>query len=207
MNTETKIFRYLAVSVFWLAAFSGCTTQTGNFGSAGGGAVHQTYHIRPGDTLKIAVYGEPDISHAYTVDGEGFIKHPLLGKVKLSGMTPQDSEKLLYKKLSADFFVDPVVTVSIDSSTDRPVMIFGQVRKPGAYNFDAGGQLTLLQVISRAGGFTDIAARNKVRIVRVINGKEQKITVPVTDLFQGKNGITDIELHPGDVITVPESIF
>jgi polysaccharide export outer membrane protein len=127
--------------------------------------------------------------------------------VSVIGLSVPDTGNLIRSLLAADYFVDPLVTVSMESSSNRPVMIFGEVRSPGAYEISAGQHHTILQVIARAGGFTDIAARDKVRIVRLADGKEQTIIVRVTDLLRGKNGVTDVDLRPGDIITVPETIF
>jgi len=165
------------------------------------------YHLQAADMVNVEVYGEADISRAFKVSADGHINHPLLGRVGLVGLSLPDAEKLIHSLLEADYFVDPIVTVSIKSSSNRPVIIFGEVRSPGSYEMSDGRRHTLLQVIALAGGFTDIAAMDKVRIVRMSDGKEQTIVVRVTDLLRGKKGVNDVDLRPGDVITVPETIF
>jgi polysaccharide export outer membrane protein len=169
--------------------------------------VKDVYHVQCGDMVSIDVYNEPDLSHKFKVAADGFIHYPLLGRINIEGKSSEDVEKLISKLLGADYLVNPIVSVSVSGSSGRSVMIFGEVRSPGAYEAKSGQRLTLLHVISQAGGFTDIAAKDKVRIVRLVNGKEQKIKVRVSDLLRGRNGITDVNLQPGDVITVPETIF
>ena len=84
--------------------------------------------------------------------------------------------------------------------------IIGQVNKPGSYPYFEK-QITLVEAISKAGGFTQIAARNRTRIIRMINGEEQIIQVQVDAITDsGKKG-QDIGILPGDVIVVPESFF
>jgi polysaccharide export outer membrane protein len=185
-----------------LVVFTGCQTTHTNVVAA-----PSVYRIQPGDMITIEVYKEPDISRTFEVDARGDIKHPLLGRVTIAGMKLDEVEKLIHDLLAKDYLVKPLVSVSIESSSDRPVMIFGEVRRPGAYALVAGKQHTLLQVISQAGGFTDIAARDRVRIVRMIDGEKHTIKIKTSDLLKGRNGVRDINLLPGDVITVPESIF
>jgi protein involved in polysaccharide export with SLBB domain len=165
------------------------------------------YLISPGDVLHVEVFREPDISGRFEVNSNGSIHHPLLGSVSVLKLSVPDAKALLTGRLAEDYLVDPNLTVSLTRSTGRPIMIFGEVRKPGAYDVESGRRETLLQIIARAGGFTDIAARDRVRIVRSLDGKEQSIRVRVTDLLRGRDGVTDIDLMPGDVITVPETFF
>jgi len=198
----TTIFKPNGLFLAVLVLIAGCATAP-----KGNVADSNHYRVNDGDVLDVDVYKEPDISRAFDVGADGSINHPLLGRVDVAGLTVAEVEARLHDLLEADYLVDPRVSVSIASSTDRPVMIFGEVRNPGAYDVPAGRHLTLLQVIARAGGFTDIAARDRVRIVRLLNGKEQTIKVRVTDLFRGRDGVTDIDLQAGDVITVPETLF
>ncbi len=165
------------------------------------------YRICSGDLVRIEVFKEPDISVVFSVSAKGEINHPLLGKVKIAGLSIAETESRIIELLSADYLVDPIVKVTVSNSSLRPVMLFGEVRSPGTYSIEAGKRYTLLQVIARAGGFTDIAARDRVRIVRVIEGRERVLKVRVSDLLRGRNGLSDIDLKPGDVVTVPETIF
>ena len=84
--------------------------------------------------------------------------------------------------------------------------IIGEVKSPGSYPYSKN-DITLVEAISIAGGFTQIAARNKTRIIRVENGVEKVITVQVDAITEaGKRG-QDVRIEPGDVIVVPESFF
>jgi polysaccharide export outer membrane protein len=166
-----------------------------------------TYKVQTGDLIAIDVYKEPDISSNFEVDAKGCINHPLLGVVHIEGLTLEEVDKKIHDLLAKDYIVKPLVSVSVASSSGRPVMVFGEVRRPGSYELLAGKQHTLLQIIAQAGGFSNIAARDRVRIVRVIDGKKHTIKVKTSDLLRGRNGVRDINLMPGDVVTVPESIF
>ena len=84
--------------------------------------------------------------------------------------------------------------------------IIGQVKQPGSFPY-LDQEVTLVEAISRAGGFTPLAARNRTRIVRVDEGEEKIIEVNVDAITSaGKRG-QDVPLEPGDVIVVPESFF
>jgi len=84
--------------------------------------------------------------------------------------------------------------------------IIGEVQKPGSYPI-VGKEVTLVQAISMAGGFTPIAARNKTRIIRVENGREKIIEVRVDAITNAGKKIQDVTIQPDDVIVIPESFF
>jgi polysaccharide export outer membrane protein len=167
----------------------------------------EDYRIHPKDDILIEVFGEPEISHIYHVSSDGFINHPLLKKVELVGLTSVEAEEKLRKMLAQDYLVDPRVNLRIKSSLARRVIIFGEVENPGSYEVDHDQPMTLLRIISMAGGFTDLAAVGRVRILRDIDGEEKTMKIDVADLLKGRLDETDIGLKPGDIITVPETIF
>jgi len=188
--------------LFSTALFVGCMT-------ANQSAVFESveYRVQAGDVLNIDVLNEPEISKNFKISGDGLITHPLLAQLKISDLTLVDVEELVSRLLKDDYFVDPVVRVTVVSSTERPILIFGEVRSEGAYGMIDGRPVTILQLIARAGGFTDIAAKDRVHVMRLVDGEKQTIRVRVNDLLRGKNGVTDLTLVSGDVVNVPESIF
>jgi polysaccharide export outer membrane protein len=84
--------------------------------------------------------------------------------------------------------------------------IIGQVRKPGSYAIP-DREITLVEAIGMAGGFTRIASRNKTRIIRVEEGIEKIIQVKVDAIIKAGKKIQDVVIQPNDVIVVPESFF
>ncbi len=84
--------------------------------------------------------------------------------------------------------------------------IIGQVKEPGSFAL-TDREITLVEAISRSGGFTPIAARNRVRIIRVEKGVEKIITVNVDAITDAGKKIQDVIIQPNDVIVVPESFF
>lgn len=167
----------------------------------------QTYRIQVGDTIHVLVTGEDDLSGDFKVAVDGMIVYSLLGRVPVQGFTATMVESNLTAALAKDYLVNPRVFVQVRTSVMRRVVLFGEVKTPGVYELPVGERFTLLQVIAKSGGLTDLAATDRVRIVRRSGTTEQTIKVNVTDLLQGRSGAKDVELQPNDVITVPQTMF
>ena len=256
------------------------------------------YKVGGNDVLSITVYEEKDLSkEAVRVSGKGYISFPLIGRLKVSGLTTTEIEKLIADRLaeqqyllnahvsvmvtdykSKHFFVLGAVTkpgsyplqarervldavskvegvepekagskamlirtlnphtqdekkLVIDISLrdllkrgdqisnvylfDRDVLyvspkehyyIIGQVKAPGSYDIPEN-DITLVEAIGMAGGFTRIASRNSTRIIRVEDGVEKIIEVKVDAITDAGKKIQDVIIQPGDIIIVPESFF
>ena len=174
-------------------------------GTDGGDAA--TYRIHGGDTLTIQVRGEDDLSGDFKVSSDGLIIYALVGRISVAGLTAATVEKNLSALLAKDYLVNPKVYVQVRSSIMRRVIVFGEVKNPGVYELPVGERFTLLQAIARAGGMTDIAAADRVRIVRHVGAVEKVMKVSVADLLKGSGAERDVELLPNDVITIPQTIF
>ncbi|MFC1668651.1 polysaccharide biosynthesis/export family protein, partial [Chlamydiota bacterium] len=127
------------------------------------------------------------------------ISFPLLGRIKVAGFSIQEVERIITELLKKDYLVNPQVNVLVRQYSS--IYVFGQVEKPGAYPL--AGRLTVVEAIALAGGFTKIAAKNKVK---VIERGGQEVTINV-DAFVNKGKGDDRVLAPGDIIVVPESFF
>jgi polysaccharide export outer membrane protein len=156
-----------------------------------------------GDLLEIRVYQEVDLSGPYRLSPEGTIDFPLCGKVSLSGMTSAQAADALSGCLKARYIKKPDVTVLVREYHSKKVFVFGEVQKPGTFPYDQ--DMSIIQAVTLAGGFTRTAARNNISVTRIINGQEHKIRVPVEDIGVGKE--KNFMLQPGDIVFVPESFF
>ncbi len=161
------------------------------------------YRISKGDVLKITVYEEPDLTKKLRVSGDGLIKFPLLGDVKIEGLTIEEVADVIEWYLEKDYLVDAEVTVFIEEYAKFNVL--GEVKKPGT--FELKGALTVVDAIALAGGFTDIAHPNGVRVVREEKGKSRVIKVPIGSILKSGDKRHDVLLKEGDTIVVPESFF
>jgi len=164
------------------------------------------YRLHPLDTIEINVFNEANLSVKAHISAQGTINYPLLGTVRVAGLTVTETENLLRDRLGHDYLVNPQVSVFVDQ-TNRRVFLLGQVRSPGAIEFPPDAPLTLLQAIARAGGFTPAAATDRVSIIRSEDGSETKITVNVAAIIKSGDKRKDVELRPDDVVSVPESVF
>jgi protein involved in polysaccharide export with SLBB domain len=169
-------------------------------------AVDRTYRMNPGDSIRLEVFREPDISGVFPLSESGTIQHPLLGKVTLAGLNVEQAQTTILDLLAARYLVDPKVVVTLERWAQRPVIVFGEVSSPGSYDIPPGERIHLLQLVARAGGFTDIASVDRVRVVRARDGAEETLRVRVSKLLKG-GGEGDFELMPGDVVIVPRTIF
>lgn len=168
-----------------------------------------SYTLQPGDRVNIKIYPEDEyLKGAETeVSSEGNITLPLLGKVPVAGQTVIQAEQNLTRLIDKEYIVDPEVVIDVLKYKKQSVVILGQVVKPGTYEFPPGTtRVTLLQAVSMAGGFSDIANIKKIKIMR--KGKKDKsdvIRANAEDIIGGEE--EDVELESGDVVNVAESRF
>ncbi len=165
------------------------------------------YKLQPGDVLLIKVHDQPDLTTKTRVSSEGFITFPLIGKIKVAGLTEQQLEYKLKTLLEKDYLVSAQVIVFIEEYHPRQVSVLGEVKNPGKYDMPEERELTLLEAIALAGGFTKDANIDKTQIIRTKDGYKQIIYVKVSDITKKKAKELDMPLEPGDIIYVPESFF
>ncbi len=170
------------------------------------------YNIRAKDVLYITVYDEPDLSYdrqnqrSLRVSVEGMISFPLVGDIKVAGLTPFQLQKKLEQLLSEGYLINPHVSVIVgEYPLADSIYIYGQVKNPGSVKL-LEKDITIIEAISLAGGFTPIASPGRARIVRMENGEEKTIYVNIEKIMKGKKS-KDIKLKPGDIVVVPESLF
>jgi len=164
------------------------------------------YQISPNDVLDIRVFRQPDLSTTARVGYDGTVVLPLAGTVHVGGLTIDQASQLIRAKLAIEYVPDPQVTVMITEFNHRRFTVLGQVTRSGTYEFPDQGPLDLLQAIGLAGGYTNIANPADVTLKRTIKGKRNIYHLNAKKLAQGKVDY-DVQVQPGDVITVGESIF
>jgi len=158
-------------------------------------AMSTEYIVDEGDVLQIKVYSHDDLTTTVRVAGNGTIMVPLLGQVKVEGLTiPQISDKIA-NALAGDYIIDPQVNVFITKFRAQNIFVNGQVKSPGAFEFEEG--MTLVKAITLAGSFTKHADKDKVKIIRRTDDRETTL----------ENARMQDPILPGDVVIVPESIL
>jgi protein involved in polysaccharide export with SLBB domain len=155
------------------------------------------------DLVEIRVYGEGEMSGNYRVGTGGTIDFPLAGSVPAEGLTIAQLQAELVAKLKGAYLKDPQITIMYKERNNSKVSVLGQVQKPGPIPYYAN--MTIVDAIAAAGGFTGIAAKNSVTLRREANGQVELKTYPVADISEGRS--TNVSLLPGDVVVVDERLF
>ena len=151
------------------------------------------YRVDTGDRVSVIVYQEPDLSvTGVRVKANGTISYPLLGDLRVAGLTSEQVHDLVKERLLDGYLKKPNVTVSIDSY--RLYFIKGEVKRPGGYSFVDG--LTIAKAVALAGGYTVRASQGSISLVRESDPEKPLESV-------GPN----VSIRPGDIITVGESFF
>ncbi|MCX5783034.1 MAG: polysaccharide export protein [Elusimicrobia bacterium] len=164
------------------------------------------YKIQPGDLLEISVYQEKDMDRTVRVSGNGAVSFPLAGSLSMAGLSVPQAEEMLAEKLS-QYLVSPQVTMLIREYGNKQVYVLGEVKKPGSLEIPAERNLTVLEAITMAGGFTEIAAQDRTKILRSENGKSRSIEIEISRITKRGDKAADIYLEPNDVVFVPQSFF
>jgi protein involved in polysaccharide export with SLBB domain len=159
--------------------------------------------IGPGDVVEVRVFQEADLSGIVRVSAENTIEFPLCGSITVGGSTAPEVADRIQKCLGGGYLKNPQVSVFIKEYNSKKVFVLGEVAKPGTFTDEDG--LTIIQAITLAGGFKEYAGKNSTSITRLVNGRDQKIPVPVEDIGVGKS--PNVLLQPGDIVYVPWSSF
>ena len=163
--------------------------------------VTSEYYIGPEDVLEIIVWRNTDLSKVVTVRPDGRISLPLLGDIEATGLTPSELTNNIVNRLK-QFKETPTVSVILQQVNSYGIYVLGEVQKPGRYYLKS--KTTLLQAITMAGGFTPIAARNKIVIFRWGEGKSEiKLKASYDDIVLRDGNNQNFVLKPGDTIVVP----
>lgn len=149
-----------------------------------------------GDLIELSVFGVPELSVKTRISGSGDLYLPLIDYVHVAGLTTDEAQDMIQKRLEDGGFVrNPHVSIFVDESTSQAISIMGEVNRPGAY--PAIGERRLFDIISTAGGLNDRAGR-KVTIQRR-DGEKVELVMSVNLADDDKS---NVEIFPGDIIFV-----
>jgi polysaccharide export outer membrane protein len=163
---------------------------------------NKAYVIGPEDVIKIEVWGDARLSGGFLVRPDGKISMNLIGDVVATGKTPEELGNDIGEKLKAgEFMRTPSVSVGIQEVRSKKYFLQGEVNKPGAVPLVV--PTTVLEALVQAGGFRDFARKNKIRILRMKDGKHQEFHFDWNAVTKGKHLEQNIYLEPGDMIIVP----
>jgi len=157
------------------------------------------YVIGADDVIGIVFWRDTDMSGDHTVRPDGKITLPLIGDVAAAGLTPEALKEQI-TKAAVKLIEDPTVTVVVRTINSRKVYITGQVTTPNGYPLTR--DLTVMQLISLAGGLTEYADKKNITVLRTENGQQRAFKVNYKELSEGKNLAQNIVLKPGDQVLV-----
>ena len=157
------------------------------------------YVIGADDTLHISVWKEPDLSETLPVRPDGKISMPLLNDVMAAGLTPLQLKDSLTEKLKK-YIADPRVTVVVTAMNSRRIFVSGEVLHTG--HMTLLPHMTMLQALSQA-GFTQFANVKGIYLLRMENGKQEKLPFNYKEVIKGNHPEQNIVLQPGDTLVVP----
>lgn len=166
--------------------------------------VSDDYILQPLDLLQIRVFQEPAMDREVRMSREAAVMLPLIGRVNLAGKTIRQAEELVQELYDRDYLVNPQINITVLEYARRTVNVLGSVGNPGEVEFPREEGLTLLEAISRAGGFTRLADRKKIRLTRQTDSDEaENFIVNADEMIEG-NSAEQWSLQTGDLIFVPE---
>jgi len=163
-------------------------------------AQQASYIVKPGDTLEISVWKEPDLQRQVLVRPDGAFSFPLVGEVDARGKTVSELNKLVAERLTK-YISGAVVTISVQEIKGNKIYVLGQVNKPG--EFIVNPSVNIMQALSMAGGMTPFAATNDIIVLRGQGDKQTAMAFRYPEVVRGKRLETNIELIAGDIVVVP----
>lgn len=200
----------------WLLAVSLLFTQTSQAPSPSPTPARtrgaSEYAVGPLDVLTITVYGEADLSRRYTVDADGTIDFPFIGRTKAGGLTLRELGDAIAKRLASGFLVNPQVSVEVAEYRSKAVFIVGEVRSPGSY--PVKGNMSLVEALALAGP-TGTASSEVIVVHPDPDRKDggplmpdaegaRSVRVNIKELQSGRLS-QNVQLQDGDTIFVPKA--
>jgi polysaccharide biosynthesis/export protein len=169
-------------------------------GNSATAVVDPDYKIGAQDVVRIDVWKEPDISRTIPVRPDGKISLPLLNDVVAAGLTAMQLAGSIRDGLTK-YLTNPQVTVTVVEINSRRVYVTGEVLRTGPIPLLPN--MTVLQALASAGGFTQFAKEKDIYILRMENGQQVKYAFDYKEALKGKHPERNILLRPGDLIVVP----
>ena len=207
---KMQIFLVRAAAVLWILVtslrLSAIAAEPLPVAPASDVGVPADYRIGPGDTLKVYVFQNEELSATVPVRPDGKISTPLVEDMVAVGKSPSQLARDIEKSL-AEYVKSPKVNVvvMVAASVFSQVKVIGQVKTPQALPYRDG--MTVLDAVLAVGGLGQFAAGNRSHIVRTENGKQTEIKVKLDALVNSGDMKQNLLLKPGDVLVVPETRF
>ena len=201
MQRSSRFSRFLILLVLCMSPWLANAQQRDAAAAPQSLQQRDDYVVGAGDVIRVQVFQNPDLTVEARVSESGVISYPLLGALRIGGLSPTAVERLISDRLkSGNFLQNPQVTVNIVQFRSQQVSVLGNVNKPGRYPLETTG-MRLSEVLSLAGGVAATGADEVVLITRR-GGTSQRVEVDLVDLFASGDVSKDPGLVAGDVLYV-----
>lgn len=170
------------------------------------GEASNEYRLAPNDLLDFRVFQEPELDAVVRISGDGQAIFPLVGGVSIGGSTISEAIELIKARYRDGYLINPQLTLTVRTYAKKLFVVLGQVQRPDSYDIQGGNEITLLQAIGMAGGYTKIADPSNVTVKRLEPDGERVLKFNAKRMARGDDK-TSFVIKPGDVITVGESLF
>lgn len=193
-DQKNKIGNFQFSYIQWICLFIVSVNFSLGFAADG-------YLLGEGDTVKITVYEQPDLTAVARISHAGTINYPFLGEIPIGGLTSDAAGRLIAKRLEVEGFVKtPQVILTIEEYRSHQIPVLGQINKPGKYSLE--GQAMVVDLIAQAGGLRKDAA-DVITVVRNYAGNPVRYQIDLMR-FYGGDMTQNIEVIGGDIILVPK---
>lgn len=204
----------LKITSWWVmlgllgSLLSACSTTSSNYPPAPSAAATPDYNyiVGPGDNLNIIVWRNPELSMSVPVRPDGKVSTPLVDELVAQGKTSLEIAREVEKALGK-YVRDPVVTVIVTGFVgpySEQIRVIGEAAKPQALPYKQN--MTILDVMIAVGGLTDFADGNSASILRASEGGK-RYSVRLKDLIKRGDVSANVEMKPGDILTIPQGWF
>jgi polysaccharide export outer membrane protein len=166
----------------------------------------ENYRLSPNDLLDFRVFQEPELDGVVRVAGDGTAIFPLVGPIPVAGRSIGEATQAVAAKLHDGYLVHPQVSITVRQYAKKLFTVLGEVQKPGSYDMQGLQEITLLQAVGMAGGYTKIANAGNVTIKRIEGGSEKVLKYNAKKMANSSDR-SSIMIRTGDVISVGESMF
>jgi protein involved in polysaccharide export with SLBB domain len=166
--------------------------------------LEKTEVLGVGDVVEVRIFGEAELSGTHQISEQGTIRLPLVGAILAAGLSPDELSASIAAAYNAQYLKRAEVSLFVKERNSQKVFVLGQVGKPGPVAI-AGRRITVIEAIAQAGGTSKLADASRVVLTREKDGKQIRVAVDVAAI--GKGQAPDIEMQPGDILFVPETLF
>jgi len=205
-----SIYKYLILMPL-MAGLAACSSTGGGplpEQGTGRSVLIDAYYIDVGDQVQISVWNNPELSIAEPVRPDGMIAVPLVGDILAAGRKPEDLARDLESQLSS-YIKNPNVTVILTGLQGQAflsrIRVTGAVGNNTSMTYHQG--MTVLDAVLAAGSVSKFADANRTKLHRRTETGTETYTIRLRDILEKGDMTSNVFLLPGDVITVPESVF